>query len=153
MRMQFIVPSRMRDEGGYGATGIDWRSSDSGGATLADQTFDEGDKRLTRAWQDELLHPRIPVELEARGQRGDPYLVQRRIGSDNESGAVMIEENVEDAVPLLHFECDLLFVPAHDEMALQSIERGPGSNSKLMIILHGVSVASSVRRSRRRELP
>jgi hypothetical protein len=56
----------------------------------------------------------------------------------------MIEENVQNAVPLLHFKRDLLFFPAQDEMALQSGERGFCGSSKYKVILHGASVASSV---------
>ncbi len=56
----------------------------------------------------------------------------------------MVEENVENAVLLLDLKCDMLFLTVCDEMTFQSVERGLGGNPKLMVVSHGVSVASSV---------
>jgi hypothetical protein len=106
---------------GDNAIGIEWRPSESDRVTLADETFDQRDQRLTSAGQDELLNPRIPVELEAGGSLRDPDLMQGRIGLDLESCAGMIELHVQDAVLFLHFECDVLMLAVHDEMALQPL--------------------------------
>ena len=55
----------------------------------------------------------------------------------------MVEEDIQETLLPLHFECDLLLLSVQDETALQSVERGDGRDSKLMIVLHGVSLAIS----------
>lgn len=104
---------------------------------FANEAIDEGDECLARAGQDEFFHPRIPVEFEARGQRGDPDLAQRRIGCDDEWGAGIIEEDVQDAVLLFHFECGVVVFLTHDEMTLQTIEGRFGGDPELVLKLHG----------------
>lgn len=64
----------------------------------------------------------------------------------------MVEEDVEDALLLLDFKCDVLFLAVRDEMTFQSVDRGFGDNPKLVVVSHGVSVAIPVRSSLKGEL-
>ncbi len=80
-------------------------------------------------------------------------MMQGHIGCDDELDAGMVEEDVENALLLLDFKYDLLFLSVRDEVAFQSIERGLGGNPKLEVVSHGASVASSVSRSGSSEVP
>jgi hypothetical protein len=108
---------------------------------FADQPIDEFDKAFTGSRKDKLLCPCVPVEFEAGSKRGDPNLANGRVGSDNEPGAGIFEENVEGAALLVDFEGRLLVFFAGNEMAFERIERGFGGAAEFLFVWHGDSVA------------
>lgn len=111
---------------------------------LADEAVDEGDHGLAGARQDELFPLRIEIELEAGGERGDPDLAHGRIGRDDESGARVFEKDIQDTALFFDLEAGLLVFLARDEMALEAVEGRFGGAAKLLLALHGPSVASSL---------
>lgn len=112
------------------------------GYVLADEPVDERDEGLAGARKNELLHLLVPIELEARGQRGDPDLPDRRVGRDDKLAARILEDNVEHAGLLLDLEAGLGLFFALDQVPLQLVECGLGRAPELQFILHGPSVAS-----------
>src|ERR1700677_2183024 len=63
-----------------------------------------------------------PVELEAGGKRGNPYLAGRSIRSDHKLARRLLKQDVEHAILFFYFKTALFL--GLDEALLEGIHRG-----------------------------
>ena len=83
---------------------------------FVDETIDERDEFFAGAGKDKYAGGCVPVELETRGECGDPDLANRGIGRDYEFHGGLFENNVEHTTLLLDFKAGLVFFFAGDEV-------------------------------------
>jgi len=76
---------------------------------LLEETLYELEEVLAGFGENEAVARVGPVEFEAGGLGGDPYLAYRRIGCEDEFTGAVFEEDVEDAVLLFRLEASCLF--------------------------------------------
>ena len=127
--------------GGNGATLSDL-VRDSAFQMLFDEPVDEGIELLARTRENESSRGRVPIELEAGGQGGDPDLADRGVRSDDEFALRLLEEHIEHSVLFLDLKSGVSLFFSRDEVLLEGFERGFGHLAEFQFIHHGTSVAS-----------
>ena len=76
---------------------------------LAEESLGEGAEVFAGSGEGEGMGGVVPLEFEGGGQGGDPDLSNGGVRGEDEFGAAVIEEHVEDAVLFLGLEASNCF--------------------------------------------
>jgi len=107
---------------------------------FAQQALDELHQRLTRLGEHERARCFIPIQFEAGGLRGYPYLADGRVGRNHELARPILEQYVHYAVVVLELEAGAV-VLGGDQRLLQRLERAVAFTAEGGFIQHGNSLA------------
>ena len=111
------------------------------GEVVFDESVDERSELLVGAGEHEGFGLLVPIEFEAGGESGDPYLADGGVGGDDELALGLIEEDVQDAVLLFDFKAGVICFFAGEEMLLEGFKSGFGEGAEFEFIELGASVA------------